>query len=99
MYTINKSNGIGQVISEDANTYTVFFEETGKTSKLIKDFTKVYATAEEAQAILEEREIAEEAGREERNLEDAKIISAGVAASAWLSNTNRENAKKMYFIK
>ena len=99
MYTINKTNGIGEVVGQDETTFTVYFSETEKTSKLLKDMVVTYSSYEEAQAVLEKREADEEIGREERKVEDAKIMAAGIAASTWLSEKNREAGKKLMSIR
>ncbi len=99
MYTINRTNGIGEVIAQDENTLTVYFSESEKTSKLLKDMVTTYSSYEEAQSALEAREEAEEIGREERKVEDAKIMAAGISATTWLSEKNRETGKKLMSIK
>lgn len=99
MYTINKTNGIGEVVKQDETTFTVYFSETGQTSTLLKAFVKIYDTYEAAQAVLEEREMNEEIGREDRKSEDAKIMAAGITASTWLSEKNREAGKKIMSIR
>jgi hypothetical protein len=52
MYTINKSNGIGQVVSENEKSYSVYFADTDKTCTLLKAFTTTYATEQEAEIAL-----------------------------------------------
>lgn len=99
MFTINKTNGIGEVVGQDETTFTVYFSETDKTSKLLKDMVYTYSSYEEAQAVLENREVNEEIGREERKVEDAKIIAAGISASSWLSEKNRAASKNLMTIK
>lgn len=96
MYTANKTNGIGQVTSEDATTYTVYFEETDKTCRLLKDLTKIYATSEEAEKSLEMTNEQKESYVENMKAEE-QVIRKGIAASAHLSDINRENSKKLYF--
>lgn len=96
MYTINKTNGIGEVIAQDENSLTVYFSETDKTSKLLKSFTKVYATLEEAELALnpeltekEAMEIVADAKEEER------IMNEGKLAQARLEVIYAESSKKL----
>jgi len=96
MYTINKTNGIGQVIDEDATTYTVYFEETDKTSKLLKDMVKVYASIEDAEMALNP-ELTNEEKRVIYNesKKDQEIMKAGVAAQHRLEEMQIETSKRL----
>lgn len=96
MYAINKTNGIGEVVSQDENTYTIYFEETDKTSKLLKDMVKVYASIEDA-----ERALNPELTNEEKISiynevkKEQEIMRAGVAAQHRLEEIQIETSKRL----
>lgn len=96
MYTINQKNGIGEVISQDETLYTVYFEETDRTSKLLKSLTTTYDSIEAAELALNPEMTEDEAVAHIAAIEAEKeIMRAGAAAQARLEEINIEASKKL----
>lgn len=96
MYTINQKNGIGEVTSEDATIYTVYFEETDRTVKLLKKLTTIYTSIEAAEAVLNPEMTEQEASVRMASMEHEKeIIKNGATARARLEEINIESSKKL----
>lgn len=52
MYVINKTKGIGEIISETETKVTIYFDEVDEERTLLKAFTTVYSTIEEAESAM-----------------------------------------------
>lgn len=63
MYTINKNKGIGEVIESNDTMLIVFFSETRETKELLKSYTKVYATYQDAMIALDPEMTEDEANK------------------------------------
>lgn len=96
MYTINKVNGIGQIINQDENTYSVYFADTDKTVSLLKKFvTAIYNTLQEAEMAMSPAMTVEETNTLYASIkEQERIDKDNAGASEWLAAKNKENAMK-----
>lgn len=96
MFTINKTNGIGTVKAENETSFTVYFEENGKTLTLLKEFTKTYETLAEAEEALNPEMTEAEAVARLADMEAEKEITRkGVAAQSRLEEMQIEASKKL----
>lgn len=93
MFTINQTNGIGEVIAQDEKTVTVYFSDTDKESKMLIQFVKIYNTYEEAEMALNPEMTNEEAElRASDAREEERIMKAGRIAQANIEIANRESS-------
>jgi hypothetical protein len=97
MYTGHKKYGIGKVVAEKENSYTIYYEEKEKTIEVPKIFAKIYATESEAEDALnpqmtddEKRSLYEKIKKEEAEWNEVR------GASARMSEMNHENNLKIY---
>lgn len=92
-FTANKKFGIGEVISIENGFMTTYYSEVDETKKTLLAYSpSTFDSYEEAAASIEEKEAAIEISKEIAKEEDAKIMAAGVQASTWLQEKNREMA-------
>lgn len=96
MFTINKNYGIGEVIEMTDTMVKVYFAEEDLTKSLLKSFTTIYNTIEEAELALNpELTEAEMNARIADAEEEKRIMSAGVAASKRIEEINLEASKNL----
>jgi hypothetical protein len=96
MYITHSKFGIGEVIENNGNMITVYFDEVEQTKSLIAANVTIYATIEEAEMSLNtemSNEEKEAYGAELQNEADA--YKRGQIATAWLRNYNSECSKNL----
>lgn len=96
MFVINQQKGIGEVLEVLENAYLVYFEETDEEKKLLKAFTTIYNTIEDAELALNPELSSEDVEDILTNIEENKrqAIEANKAAQ-WLEEHNIEASKKL----
>ena len=93
MFTANKKFGVGEVISIENNFMTTYYSEVDETKKTLLAYSpSTFDSYEAAAASIEEKEAATEIATEIENQKTAKIMAAGVTASTWLAEKNRQMA-------
>lgn len=96
MFTINKNYGIGEVIEMTDTMVKVYFADEDLTKSLLKSFTTIYRTIEEAELALNPELTEDEKDEILANIEEEKrIMSEGRAASQRLEEINLEASRKL----
>ena len=93
MFTINKNYGIGEVIEINDTMVKVYFAEEDLEKSLLKSFTTIYSTREEAELALNPKLTEEEVSLRIADIaEEKRIRVEGAKAQQWLEENNREMA-------
>lgn len=93
MFTINKKYGIGEVIEVTDTLVKVYFADEDLEKSLLKSFTTIYTTIEEAQVALNPEMTEGEASLRMSDMAEEKRVSIeGAKAQSWIEDKNREIA-------
>jgi len=93
MFTINKNYGIGEVIEMTDTMVKVYFPDEDLEKSLMRSFTTLYNTREEAELALNPEMTVEEVSLRMADMaKENKIRVEGAKSQQWLEETNHAMA-------